>query len=365
MSQFLDGTFGNASAIYTEGRDAGLAIESGRRSVAQLINSTARRIIFTSGGSEANNLAIKGVAFNFRNKKNHIITSKIEHPSVLNTCKLLEEFGFEATYLSVDESGMIRPEDLENAIRENTCLISLMAANNETGTIQPIKELAEIARSRGVLFHCDCVQAIGKIPVDVDELQVDMLTISGHKLNGPKGSGALYIRKGIKLSPLISGGHQEHSLRAGTENVAAIAGFGKAAEIATGRFNRQNDIQRLRDKLESEIRVLVPEAKLNGHIDNRLPNTLNMTLPDMRGESVVLAMDQKGVSMSSGSACRSGSPEPSHALMAMGLSEDEVHCSVRFSLGHDTTEAEIDKTVELLAEIIRDVKDTVRFVTCR
>ncbi len=365
MIRFLSGTFGNASAIYAEGRQAGLAIESARRSVAQLINCTARRIIFTSGGTEANNMAIKGIALKNRNDGNHIITSKIEHPSVLNTFRQMEEYGFDVTYLDVGEYGIIRPAQLTEEIRHNTCLISLMAANNETGAIQPIIELAGIAESRGVLFHCDCVQAIGKIPVDVDELGVDMLTISGHKLYGPKGIGALYIRKGMELARLISGGHQEHSLRAGTENVAAIAGFGKAARIAISRLNGKNNIEKLRDRLESEIVALLPGAKLNGHRDRRLPNTLNMVLPDMRGESLVLAMDQKGVAMSSGSACRSGLPDPSHVLLAMGLAEEEVHRSIRFSLGHNTTEDEIDKTIELLAEIIRDVKETVRFVTCR
>jgi cysteine sulfinate desulfinase/cysteine desulfurase-like protein len=333
--------------------------------VAQLLNCTARRIIFTGGGSEADNLAIKGVAFAHRLRGKHIITSAIEHPAVLAACRWLQDFGFEVTHLKADREGLVDPADLKAAIKPETILVSIMAANNETGAIQPTGELAMVARSRGVLFHTDAVQAVGKIPLDVQELGVDLLTLSAHKLHGPKGVGALYVRQGITLDPLVHGGKQEHELRAGTENVPGIAGLGKAAELAVQRLPRMADVQTLRDRLERGIRELVPGVKLNGPRENRLPNTLNVTLPDLRGESVVLAMDQKGVALSSGSACRAGSPDPSHALLAMGLSEVDAHCALRFSLGIGNTEGEIDRTVELLSELMRDVSSGIRFVPCR
>ena len=356
---------GNASSIHDPGNRARFAIESARRRVAQLLNCTARRVTFTGGGSEADNLAIKGVAFAHQNRGRHIITSSIEHPAVLASCRWLQQLGFEITYLEVDKSGRVEPAALDSAIRSDTILVSVMAANNETGAIQPVGELARLAHSRGVLFHTDAVQALGKIPVDVQELDVDLLTVSAHKLYGPKGVGVLYIRQGVAMDPLVHGGKQEHGLRAGTENVAGIAGLGKAAELAVQRLPKMADVQKLRDRLERGIRKLVPAAKLNGPKDNRLPNTLNMTLPELRGESVVLAMDQKGVALSSGSACRAGSPEPSHALLAMGLSEAEAHCALRFSLGIWNTEDEIDRTVELLGELTRDVSSGIRFVPCR
>lgn len=365
MLQCVNNGHGNPSSIYTEGKDARNAIEAARRSVAQLVNCTAKRITFTGGGSEANNLAIKGAAFSNWNSKNHIVTTSIEHPSVISACEWLEQHGFAVTYLAVDKTKRINPEDLKSAITEKTCLVSIMMANNETGSIQPVAELANIAKERNVLFHTDCVQAIGKIPIDVEELGVDLLTISGHKLYGPKGVGALYIRKGVILEPLVSGGKQESGMRAGTENVLGIAGLGKAAELAVQRIHEMDRIKRMRDKLETGIRELIAEAKLNGNPEALLPNTLNMTLPGIRGESVVLALDQKGVSLSSGSACRSGSPEPSHALLAMGLSEEEAHCALRFSLGIGNTMEEIDRTIDLLGEVIKDRKTMVRFIPCR
>ena len=365
MLQFVISGHGNPSSIYTEGKDARNAIEAARRSVAQLINCTARRITFTGGGSEANNLAIKGVAFSNWNSKNHIITTSIEHPSVISTCEWLEKHGFTVTYLPIDKTKRLNPEDLKSAITEKTCLVSIMMANNETGSIQPVAELASIAKERNILFHTDCVQAIGKIPIDVEELGVDLLTISGHKLYGPKGVGALYVRKGVDLEPLVSGGKQESGMRAGTENVLGIVGLGKAAELAVQRIHEMDRVKRMRDKLEAGIRELMAEAKLNGNPDALLPNTLNMTLPGIRGESVVLALDQRGVSLSSGSACRSGSPEPSHALLAMGLTEEEAHCALRFSLGLGNTMEEIDSTIALLGEVIRDKKTMVRFIPCR
>ena len=364
MIEFMD-CYGNPSSIYAIGKEARIAVETARRSVAVLINCTARRVTFTGSGSEANNLAIKGVAFANVNGKNHIVTSSIEHPSVLNACQWLEKLGFSVTYLPVDTGGMVNPDDLRAAITENTCLVSVILANNETGSIQPIVELAGIAKERGVLFHTDAVQAVGKIPIDVEELGVDLLTMSGHKFHGPKGIGALYARKGVILDPLVSGGHQEKGLRAGTENVMAIVGLGKAAELAIDRIPQMNRLRELRDSLERRIQELIPGTKLNGHREQRLPNTLNLTLPGIRGESLVLALDQKGVAVSSGSACSAGLPEPSHALMAMGLSEEEAHCAVRFTLGLGNTMDEIDLTVSIIDQVIRERKDTIRFVACR
>jgi cysteine desulfurase NifS len=365
MFRFAENGHGNPSSIYTEGKDARFAVEAARRSVAQLLNCTARRITFTGSGTEANNLAIKGVAFANWNSKNHIIITTIEHPSVIDTCQWLERHGFTVTYLEMDKTKRLNPEDLKSAITKKTCLISVMMANNETGSINPITELVRIAKERNVLFHTDCVQAIGKIPIDVNTLGVDLLTMSGHKLYGPKGIGALYIRKDVVLEPLINGGKQENGMRAGTENVLGIVGLGKAAELAVQRIHEMDRIKRMRDKLEKGIRELMADAKLNGNPEALLPNTLNMTLPGIRGESVVLALDQKGISLSSGSACRAGSPKPSHALLAMGLTEEEAHCTLRFSLGLGNTMDEIDRTIDLLGEVIRDKKTMVRFVPCR
>ena len=356
---------GNPSSIYSIGKEALAAIESARRSISLLINCTARRIIFTGGGSEANNLAIKGVAFAGADGKNHIITSSVEHPSVLNACRWLEKHGFSVTYLPVDVDGIVNPYDLQAAITDSTCLVSIMLANNETGSIQPIAELANIAKERGVLFHTDGIQAVGKIQGDVEELGIDLMTMSGHKFHGPKGIGALYMRKGVALDALVSGGYQEKGLRAGTENVPGIVGFGKAAEIALDRLPQMSSVRELRDRLERGIRELIPEVKLNGHRKQRLPNTLNLTLLGVRGESLVLALDQKGVAISSGSACRAGHPEPSHALMAMGLSEEEAHCAVRFSLGIENTVDEIDQTISIIKQIVKENKDVIRFVACR
>ncbi len=365
MIRFLKQGQGNPSGIYEEGKEARAAIESARRSVANLLNTTAKRILFTGGGSEADNLALKGIALSPQNKKRHLITSAIEHPAILNTCKWLEEKDFTVTYLPVDSQGIVRPADLEAAITEETFLISIMAANNETGSIQPIAELVEIAHCKNILFHCDAVQAVAKIPLDVKKLDVDLLTLSGHKFYGPKGIGVLYVKKGVPLNALVHGGKQETGLRAGTENVLAIAGLGKSAELAVQRLPQITIIQKLRDQLEKGIRQIYPEARLNGHPTQRLAGTLNMVLPGLRGESVVMAMDQKGVALSSGSACRAGSPNPSHALLAMGLSEEDAHCSIRLSLGLHTTEEEIELTLQRFKEVIEETRSSVRFVPCR
>ncbi len=357
--------FGNPSSIYSEGKEAKIALDSARRSLAGLINCTAKRVVFTSGGSEANNNAIKGVAFKNRDSNNHIITTNIEHPSVLNTCRWLEKNGFEVSYLNPDENGLINIESLEDAIRPQTCLVSIMLANNEVGTIQPIGQLASTAKKHNIIFHTDAVQAIGKINVDVQELGVDLLTMSGHKLHGPKGCGILYIRKGVEIDPLISGGSQEANQRAGTENLVSIVGMGEAARLAPLNIGKMHLVASLRDKLECEVLNVFPNAQISGSIKSRLPNTLNISIPEIRGESLVLALDRKGVSLSSGSACRSGSPDPSHVLLAMGLSEEEAHCSIRFSLGVENTEKEITRTIDILKKVKTNMKDSIRFASCR
>ncbi|MBI3040400.1 MAG: IscS subfamily cysteine desulfurase [Chloroflexi bacterium] len=364
MMPYLGSAHGNPSSIYEVGRDAREAVETARRQVAKLINSSPRRIIFSGGGSEADNLALKGTAFARRGKGNHIITTTIEHPAILSTCHFLEKMGYQVTYLNVDENGWLAPSELKEAIRDDTILVSIMMANNEVGTILPIRELAAMAHQRGILFHTDAVQAVGKIRVDVEELGVDMLSLSAHKFHGPKGIGALYIKKGLELEPLVHGGKQENGLRAGTENVPAIVGLGKAAELASYTLRDSERMLELRDSLERGIKSLIPGAILNGHPEERLWNTLNMTLPALRGESVVIAMDQHGISLSSGSACKSGSPEPTHVLMAMGRTEEAAHCSVRFSLSRNTTQEEINETISALAQVLEE-KNTVRLMPCK
>ncbi len=365
MIPYLGTDHGNPSSIHSVGRDAREAMEKARRQVAKLINVGPRRITFTGGGSEADNLVLKGVALAQRDKGNHIITTSIEHPAIMSTCRFLEKIGYKVTYLEVDGNGWLTPDKLRKAITDDTILVSIMMANNEVGTILPIKELCAIAHQRNVLFHTDAVQAVGKIKVDVADLGVDFLSLSGHKFHAPKGIGALYLKKGIELEPLIHGGQQESGLRAGTENVPAIVGLGKAAELAPPAIRDAEKIKGLRDKLEDGIKKLLPDSKLNGHPDDRLPNTLNVTLPGLRGESLVVALDQQGISLSSGSACKSGSPEPTHVLLAMGRSEEEAHCSVRFSISHDTTEEDIDETVSALAQVLVEMDTTIRFLPCK
>jgi cysteine desulfurase NifS len=364
MMPYLETEHGNPSSIHAMGRDAKETIGVARRQLAKLINAPPKRVIFTGGGSEADNLAIKGTAFAKRDKGNHIITTTIEHPAVLGTCEFLEKLGHTITYLEVDEYGWPSPEKLRKAITGKTILVSIMMANNEIGTILPIKELCATAHEKGVLFHTDAVQAIGKITVDVQKLEIDMLSISGHKFHAPKGIGALYIRKGIVLESLIHGGKQESGLRAGTENVPSIVGLGKAAEMAMYHLRDYGQVAVLRDKLETGIKALIPDARLNGHPKDRLPNTLNLTLPGLRGESIVIALDQHGIALSSGSACKSGSPEPTHVLIAIGRTEQDAHCSVRFSLSRYTTEEDIDQTISALAQVLEE-KNIVRLMPCK
>ncbi|MFQ5864619.1 MAG: IscS subfamily cysteine desulfurase [bacterium] len=365
MLPYLETVHGNPSSIHGVGRDAREAVDKARRQVAKLINARPRRIIFTGGGSESDNLALKGTAFAQRDKGNHIITTTIEHPAILGACKFLERLGYKIDYLEVDENGWLAPDKLRESITDQTILVSIMMANNEVGTILPIKELCTIAHERGVLFHTDAVQAVGKIMVDVEDLGVDMLSMSGHKFHAPKGIGALYVKKGVELEPLIHGGSQESGLRAGTENVPAIVGFGKAAELALNALQDSDKMKVLRDKLEAGIKKLIPNAKLNGHVENRLPNTLNLTVPAFRGESLVVALDQNGISLSSGSACKSGSPLPTHVLLAMGRTEEEAHCSIRLSLSHETNGKDIEDTVSALAKVLEEMETTVRFLPCK
>ena len=357
--------YGNPSSIHKTGKQAKEILETARRAVASALGVTARRVIFTGGGSEANNLAIKGVVFKKGPERAHVITSAIEHPSVLEPLKWLERLGAKVTYLPVDSTGMVDPDDARKALTADTVLISVMLANNETGTIEPIAELARVAHEAGVLMHTDAVQAFGKLPFNVTDLGVDMLSVSAHKLHGPKGVGALYTAKGVELESLLHGGGQESGMRSGTENIVGLAGFGRAAELMPGWLSKTERIRALRDSLESALKGIVPDMKVNGRATERLPNTLNAVLPGLRGESVVLALDRYGVRISSGSACKSGSPKPSHVLLAIGLSEEEAHCSVRLSLGTDSTVEDIERTVFALGEVIRSSRNIVRFVPCR
>ena len=364
MAPYLDAAMGNPSSIHGTGREAREAIETARRRVARLINARPRRIVFTGGGSEADNLALKGVAFAAGGGR-HLITSAIEHPAVLESCRFLETVGFRVTYLEVDGDGLVSPAALRRALTPETVLVSVIMANNEVGTIQPIRDLCAIAHEHGALFHTDAVQAASKLSIDVEELGVDLLTLSGHKFHGPKGVGVLYVKRGVKLSPLVHGGKQERGLRAGTENVPAIVGMGSAADLALQGLGAQESVRQLRDELQRRVQELVPNARLNGHPDRRLPNTLNLTLPGLRGESLVVALDQHGVSLSSGSACKSGSPEPTHVLIAMGVPAEDVHCSVRFSLSRRTTAQDIDATATALAQVLEEMETTVRFLPCK
>lgn len=365
MLPFLGETFGNPSSIHSTGAAAREALDAARRRIAQAINCTARRVIFTSSGSEADNFALKGVALATGNSRGHIVTSQIEHPAVLAACRSLEDQGFSVTYLPVSATGLVEPGDLAGAIQDDTILVSVMLANNETGVIQPVARLAAIAHERGVLFHADAVQALGKIPVDVEELGVDLLSVSGHKIHGPKGIGALFVRKGVATTPLINGGSQEGGRRAGTENLASIVGFSKAAELAVKRLPDMHRVAGLRDRLEQGVMEMVAGARVNGDPEQRLPNTTCLTLPGLRGESLVLKLDRKGVALSSGSACKSGSPDPSHALLALGLSAEDAHCAVRFSLGEGNTEKDVDLTLAALGEVIEESATAIRFVPCR
>ncbi len=367
MLPYLQADFGNPSSMHTTGNRARKGVEAARRSLASLINCTARRIIFTSGGSEANNLAIMGTIKAMGRKTGHLITTTIEHPATLQPFRDLEEQGFTITRLPVNSQGLLDPQELARALTKDTLLVSIMLANNEFGTIQPIRELAAIAGQYNVLFHTDAVQGMGKIGVDVQDLGIDLLSISAHKMYGPKGVGALYIKKGVTIAPLIQGGGQELGIRSGTENVPAIIGFGKACELAGQllQSDAAKETSILRDYLFAKLVEKLPDVQRIGTNAACLPNTLNITLPGIRGESLVLLLDRKGISLSAGSACKSGNAAPSHALLALGLSEEEAHCTVRFSLGVSTTREDIDYTVAALEELHNNKLGVIRFVPCR
>ena len=358
MLPYFTQCFGNPSSIHSTGRDARRAVDAARRQVAGAIGAQPQEIYFTAGGSESDNWAIKGTAFARRNKGNHIITSAIEHHAVLHTCAWLEKQGFEVTYLPVDEFGRVRVEDVEKAITDKTILITIMAANNEIGTIQPIEEIAKIAKAHHILFHTDAVQAIGAMPIDVNAMHIDMLSMSGHKFHGPKGIGALYIRKGVKIDQYLHGGAQERGQRAGTENLAGIVGMGKAIEIATQHLEENaRRLTALRDKLIDGILAEIPDVRLNGHRTQRLPNNVNVSVRYVEGEALLLRLDLAGIAGSSGSACTSGSLDPSHVLLAIGLPHEIAHGSLRLSLGTDTTEAEIDEVLDKLPGIVKNLRD--------
>jgi cysteine desulfurase len=348
--------FGNASSVHLFGQEARAAVEDARRSVADLLGADTREIVFTSGGTESDNAALWGIFRSAARSGNHIITTKIEHPAILATCKALENSGAEISYIPVNSSGRVDPEAIEAAIRENTILISVMHANNETGVIQPIEEIGEISRKRSIPFHTDAVQSIGKIPAKVRELNVDLLSLSGHKIHGPKGIGVLYIRKGTRITPFMTGGSHERKRRAGTENVPAIAGLGAAARLAGERMPEiQTRIARLRDRLEKETMARIPGVRINGHAA-RLPNISNLSFDGLEGEAAVIALDLEGIALSTGSACSSGSLDPSHVLIAMGLRPEVVQSSLRFSLCYFNTEEEIDRTLEKLEAIVQRLR---------
>ena len=357
MLPYFTECFGNPSSIHSTGRDAHRAVDAARKQVAAAIGATAPEIYFTAGGSESDNWAIKGTAFAKRKKGNHIITSAIEHHAVLHTCAWLEKQGFEVTYLPVDEFGMVNPADVEKAITDKTILISIMAANNEIGTLQPIAEIGKIAHDHGILFHTDAVQAISAIPIDVNAMNIDMLSMSAHKFHGPKGIGVLYIRKGVRIESFVQGGAQERGQRAGTENLAGIVGMGKAIELATQNLTENAArMTALRDKLIDGILERIPDVRLNGHRTNRLPNNVNVSVRYVEGEALLLRLDLAGIAGSSGSACTSGSLDPSHVLLAIGLPHEIAHGSLRLTLGTDTTEADIDYVLDKLPGIVKDLR---------
>ncbi|MHB8171541.1 MAG: cysteine desulfurase NifS [Thermincolia bacterium] len=357
MVKYMTEEFGNPSSIHAFGREVKKAVEEAREKVAKVIGADAKEIIFTSGGTESDNAAIIGVATANCKKGSHIITSSIEHHAVLDTCHHLEKNGFKVTYLPVDEYGMIKVEDVAKAITDDTILITIMHANNEVGTIQPIAEIGQLAKEKGIYFHVDAVQTIGKIPVNVDELGVDLLSVSSHKIYGPKGVGCLYLRKGTRWTPITFGGSQERKRRAGTENTTGIVGFALAMEKAVANLEQEvTSLTKLRDKLISETTAKIDHIQLNGHPNFRLPNNVNFSFRFIEGESLLLSLDMKGIAASSGSACTSGSLDPSHVLLAMGISHEVAHGSLRLTLGKMNTEEEVDYVLGVLPEIVERLR---------
>jgi cysteine desulfurase len=357
MLPYFNEGFGNPSSIHACGQEAKGAVERARASVAHLIGAEDEEIFFTGGGTEADNFALEGVAFAIESKGGHIITTAIEHHAVLETGKFLEKRGFKVTYLPVDKFGMVAPDDVRKAITPETILISVMHANNEIGTIQPLAEIGRIAREAGVCFHTDAVQTAGRIPVDIDELGVDLLSISAHKLYGPKGIGALYIRKGTRITPFMHGGGQERGRRAGTENVPGIVGFGKAAELALQEMNEEaTRLIELRDRFIAELQKRIDNIHSNGHPVKRLPNNVNVSISFVEGEAMLLNLDMAGICASTGSACSSGNLEPSHVLLATGCSHEQAHGSLRFTLGKWTTGADVEKVLDILPPIVKKLR---------
>lgn len=353
MLPYFTNNFGNPSSIYSIGRRSKKAVENARTKVAKAIGCQEKEIYFTSCGSESDNLAVKGVAFANKNKGNHIITSKIEHPAILNTCKNLEENGFEVTYLNVDENGFIDLQELKNSIKLETILISIMFANNEIGTIQPIKEISKIAKDSEIIFHTDCVQAVGNVKIDVNEFGIDLLSMSAHKFYGPKGIGALYVRNGIEFTRIQDGGHQEKNKRAGTENVAGIVGLGKAIEIADNNLENYNSkLLKLRNYFIREITSKYENVKINGDLKQRLPGNINISFPGIDAEELLLKLDNQGICASAGSACSSGSTQPSHVLTAIGLSEEYATGSLRITLGEENTIDDVKFLINCIEKIL-------------
>jgi len=355
MIPFFQDQFGNPSSIHRYGRFAQRAIQNARKQIAHLINSEPSEILLTSGGTESNNTALFGLAH--AAKGNHIITSSIEHEAILEPCKKLEKEGFEITYIPVDDSGLVNSKDIEKSITPETCLVSIMFANNEVGTIQPIQEISKICHDKQIVFHTDAVQAVGKVKLDVKELGIDMLSISSHKINGPKGVGALYIKKGIEIIPFIFGGGQENGMRSGTENVASIVGFGKACQLAQENM-KQNilHLQNIRNNLIAKVMKEIPLVTLNGHSDQRIANNAHFTFLGVNGEDLIIKLDENGIAASTGSACSVRVQKESHVLKAMGFSHDQIAGSLRLTVGISNTDSEIEKTVEILKKVVKELR---------
>lgn len=358
MLPYFSEHFGNPSSLYSIAQESKEALEKARGQVASLIGAKANEVFFTAGGSEADNWALEGVADALKDKGNHIITTKIEHHAILHTAEYLEKHGIDVTYLDVDAEGRVNPEDVEKAITDKTVLISIMMVNNEVGTIEPIKEIADIAHNHGILFHTDAVQALGNVPIDVDNMSIDLMSMSGHKIYGPKGVGALYIRKGTKISNFIHGGAQEMKKRAGTENLAGIVGFGKAAELAKENLESHiNRVSELRDYFISEVTSKIPDTIVNGSMEHRHPGNANISFEYIEGESMLILLDMNGISVSTGSACSSKSLTPSHVLSAMGIPVERIHGTLRFTIGDPTTKEDIDYVIEKLVEIVQKLRE--------
>ncbi|MHC6180251.1 cysteine desulfurase NifS [Clostridium sp. JNZ X4-2] len=357
MMPYFAGYFGNPSSVYYISRKTKMAIGKARECISKVINADKDEIFFTSGGSESDNWAIKGTAMANEKKGRHIITTEIEHHAVINTCKYLEQHGFKITYLPVDKFGMVNLQELEEAITEDTVLVSVMFANNEIGTIEPIKEIGELCKKKGVLFHTDAVQAVGNVPIDVQNMNIDLLSMAAHKFYGPKGMGALYVKKGVKIDSLIHGGSQERGRRAGTENIAGIVGMGKALELAAQNMNKESKrLIYLRNKLIDGL-LNIPDTRLNGDKINRLPGNVNVTFDSADGEIIVMALDDMGICVSTGSACSAGAVEPSHVLTAIGFSENAAKSSIRLTLGAKTTEDDVDYVAKTLGDIVLKLRE--------